>query len=72
MVMLTADEIRELRFKLRMTPKQFADALGASESAVRRWENDERRPRIEFVFKLNDLKELADKPPRRRKHLVSA
>lgn len=35
---LTADQIREARHRLRMSQREFADYLGVGEASVKRWE----------------------------------
>jgi DNA-binding transcriptional regulator YiaG len=53
-------EIAELRARLRMTPTEFAAALGVTASAVCYWEKDQRSPRIEIMQRINDLAKKAD------------
>jgi len=40
----TKDEIREIRKKLKMTQRTFAEVLGVSRRAVEGWEIGERKP----------------------------
>lgn len=55
MDMFTAEKIRDLRLKLRLSLAQFAGELGVGEAAVRRWELGERHPRFQTLVRLNEL-----------------
>lgn len=48
-------EIRIARKRLRMNQKQFADALGASQGSVSKWEAGKEVPRFEVIEKINEL-----------------
>lgn len=45
--MTVGKKIYELRNKLGLTQKEFANTVGVSQSAINYWENGKRQPRIE-------------------------
>jgi DNA-binding transcriptional regulator YiaG len=55
MYMLTAEQIRELREKLGLTPTGFGAMLGVSDNTVRRWELGDRNPKHDTMVRLNEL-----------------
>lgn len=50
--MTIGERIKELRLKKNMTQKQLAAATGLSEISIRKYETDERRPKIETIRKI--------------------
>lgn len=60
MVMFTAEKIRELRAKLKVSGAKLAGYLGVSENAYRRWEMGDRHPRWEMMETLNELQAQVD------------
>lgn len=57
------DEIAKLRRKLGMTLAEFASHLDVSESAVHRWENGNRTPKVEALVRMNELAEKMARQP---------
>jgi DNA-binding transcriptional regulator YiaG len=55
LVMYTPDDIRRLRFELKMTLAEFGRLVGASESTVCNWELGKRHPKYATLVKLNDI-----------------
>ena len=55
MNMLTGEQIKALRKKLKLSPAGLAALLKVSESAVNRWENNKTHPRWNHLVVLNDL-----------------
>ena len=55
MLMLTKDQIRQVRKALGMNTTEFAHELGVTVNAVARWEMGDRNPRRETMEKLNHL-----------------
>lgn len=47
--MTIGEKIYKIRTELGMTQKEFADKIGASQSAVNFWENGKRQPRLKQV-----------------------
>jgi len=54
-MLLTPNQIRALRKRLKMNSTAFATLLGVTTNAVARWELGDRRPRIETHDKMNEL-----------------
>ncbi len=52
---MNKQEIKELRFHLGLTQRQFAVKVGASLPAVIAWENDRNKPSERFEWKLKQL-----------------
>ncbi len=57
MLMLTPENIRDIRKKLGLSPTQFAAKIGVSENTVRRWEIGDRHPRWNTMALINGLAE---------------
>jgi DNA-binding transcriptional regulator YiaG len=55
MVMLTKEQIRELRDALELSVYDFAKKLGVSIDAVYRWERGQRHPSWRQMQKLNKM-----------------
>lgn len=53
--MTIGEKIYLLRTKNSLTQKQFAQSIGASQSAVNYWENGKRLPRIDQIQKIADF-----------------
>jgi len=66
MVMLTKDDIKELRLALGDTAAEFAARLGVSEDCIWRWERGNRHPTYKRMLQLNELREK-EFPQRRRR-----
>lgn len=49
------ERIREARKAKGLTLEELGEQLGVSHAAVSRWENDERTPRLEHLFRLSLL-----------------
>jgi transcriptional regulator with XRE-family HTH domain len=54
-MIMTPDDIRRLRFEMRMTLAEFGEKFGVTESAVSRWEAGITHPRYNAVVKMNQL-----------------
>ncbi len=50
--MTIAEKIYKLRSSMKLSQKDFANLIGASQSAVNYWENNERQPRTEQSKKI--------------------
>jgi DNA-binding transcriptional regulator YiaG len=60
-ILLDAQQIKELRLMLGLSIPEFAKRVGVTENALRYWERGERRPRWEAAKKLSDLWDQAKK-----------
>lgn len=60
MLMLTPDQIRQLRLKLGWTRPQMAKRIGVGVQAVYQWEKGITHPRYESLEKLNKLLKEAE------------
>ena len=49
------DRLKELRIEKKLSRTQLASELGFSETAIRRWENEQRIPNIEEVVKIAEF-----------------
>jgi len=61
MLMLTPQQIRQLRETLGLTATEMAFRLGVGENAIRKWEAGSRHPRYKHLEKLNELLKEAQK-----------
>ncbi len=55
MYMFTPQEIRAIRLALKLSLREFAERVGAKESAASLWEAGKRHPRFETLVKINAL-----------------
>ena len=53
--MTIGERIKELRIKKGLTQKQLANQTGLSEISIRKYEADERRPKIETIRKISTV-----------------
>lgn len=53
--MTVGERIKELRIKKGLTQKQLANQTGLSEISIRKYEADERRPKIETIRKISTV-----------------
>lgn len=53
--MTIGERIKELRIKKGLTQKQLANQTGLSEISIRKYESDERRPKIETIRKISSV-----------------
>lgn len=53
--MTIGERIKELRIKKGLTQKQLASQTGLSEISIRKYEADERRPKIETIRKISTV-----------------
>ena len=49
------ERIREARMAKGMTMEELGEKLGVSHAAVSRWESNDRKPRLEHLFRLSLL-----------------
>lgn len=52
--MTIAEKIYKIRTGLNLSQKEFAEKIGASQSAINYWENGKRQPRLEQLQKIAD------------------
>lgn len=68
LMVLTAQQIREIRLSSGKSQKDFAEANGFSQEAVAKWELGQRHPRVPQYLKLVELyQEMARKRRRSRR-----
>lgn len=56
LIMLTPDDIRRLRFEMRLTMSEFGKLLGVSEATVSYWESGKKHPRYATAIKINEIR----------------
>lgn len=61
LMVVTSDQIRELRLSLGETMAAFGERLGVSESTVSLWESGQRHPKFATLMKINQIKRPKDK-----------
>lgn len=54
-LVFSAEEVKEIREKHRLTLQQFAEALQVNELTVRRWENSERECRGRYAYRVKEF-----------------
>ena len=57
--MTIAEKLYKLRNDTGLSQKEFADKIGASQSAVNYWENGNRQPRIAQIKKIAKAFDIA-------------
>lgn len=55
LMMLTPQDIRDLRWNLRLTMAEFGKLVGVSEATVSYWESGKKHPRYHTAVKLNEI-----------------
>jgi DNA-binding transcriptional regulator YiaG len=62
MLMLTPEQIREIRKALGLNTTEFGTKLGVTANTVARWELGDRHPRYDTMRRLNELAQEAKLP----------
>ena len=50
-----ADNLKKLRYELRMSAQQLADKLGVSQGSISQYEAGKREPNYRFISQLNAI-----------------
>lgn len=50
-----ADNLRKIRYELRMSAQQLADKLGVSQGSISQYEAGKREPNYRFISQLNAI-----------------
>ena len=56
LIMLTPDDIREIRFRTRLNMAEFGKLVGVSEATVSYWESGKKHPRYATAIRLNQIR----------------
>lgn len=57
---MDAQEVKEIREKLKLSQRELADKVGCTSQTISNWETGQKRPHKMFIKRLIELKDGAD------------